>query len=258
MSRLKKQLFLLLTIGFMLSCKTKTLVQPTMVNHIADVQINYLQVNDETGMNDTEIEAMINPYREKLSAEMNEVIATLETTMYKGRPNSNMGNWLADLLHEEAEILTNQKIDFALQNYGGIRIGSVEKGDIKVMKVFEIMPFDNELVVMNLSGELIKKLCDRIAEYGGWPVSHGLKMGILDNESVNIMIGGKPFDESRNYTIALPDYVAGGGDKCFFLEDQAMQKTGMMIREVMIKNLKRKTSEGKTIQASNEKRLIIQ
>ena len=120
------------------------------------------------------------------------------------------------------------------------------------------MPFDNELLVMTISGDLIQQLCNRMAESGGWPISYGLKMEVLDNVAVKVIIGDQPLDLSQNYTIALPDYIAEGGGKCFFLENLEKEKTGLMIREVMIKNLKRKTAEGKTIQPSKDKRTIIQ
>ena len=83
-------------------------------------------------------------------------------------------------------------------NYGGIRINSVTDGDLTLGKVYEIMPFENALVVMDLNGDQVKLLLDRIAAYGGWPVSEGLNFEIADSTATNIVIQNKPWNTKGN------------------------------------------------------------
>ncbi len=241
------------------ACKTTKTILPAETDgyHISDVDGEFIMFDPQLKEVDQSIESMISPYRAEVEGEMNEVLGILNEKMFKARPSSSLGNWLADILHEEAERLNKEKVAFALQNYGGIRIPSVEAGEITTQRVFEIMPFDNELVTLELTGEAVLKLLGKVAEYGGWPSSYGLKMDISNSKPLNIFIHGEAFDLSQKYTVALPDYIANGGDKCFFLQDFEQKKTGFMIREVMIQNLRTKKEKGQSIDGSKEERIKV-
>ncbi len=239
-----------------IGCKTQKNALLQKSHYISDVEGSYVFVNSDVQEEDAKIKAMIAPYADEMSEEMNEVLGTVENAMYKGRPSSSLGNWLTDILKVEAELINNVKVDFALQNYGGIRVGSVEPGPMTVSKVFEIMPFDNELVTLKAKGSIVMELCSRIAEKGGWPASDGLKMSISNNKAIDVMVNGKPLNMNQEYVIALPDYIANGGDNCFFLADLEITSTKKMIRDIMITHLRRNNAEGKPIRASEEKRVI--
>ena len=147
---------------------------------------------------DKSIDHIISPYRNELGKTMNEVIAINDKKLVKRKPNSSLGNWFADVLHKASESVTSTKVDFALQNYGGLRIPALPKGEITVGTIYELMPFDNILIVVKVDGMTTQKLLDRVAVYGGWPQSHGLKFKIDDNQAKDIMINGEPFDQSKN------------------------------------------------------------
>ena len=102
------------------------------------------------------------------------------------------------------------------------------------------MPFENQLVVMDLNGVQVKQLLDRIATYGGWPVSEGLQFEIRDSAAINILIQGAPWKPEGSYRIGLPDYVANGGDDCDFLKPLPRVNSGLLIRDLLISDVKRK------------------
>ena len=197
--------FLLLSVLFIIAfggCK---------VLYVSDADVEYKTVSEESAKEDAEVESLIAPYREDLESSMNKVIGTLEVDLVKERPESNMGNWLVDIFYDEADAVSTEKLDFAVLNQGGLRLSSLTKGPILRGEIFELIPFDNVVSVIEASGAEVMLFLDHIAKGRGWPVSHQLKMEIKDGKAINVAISDQAVDLSRTYRFAVPDYVAGGG-----------------------------------------------
>lgn len=186
---------------------------------------------------DTLIEHNIEPYRESLENTMNGVIATATKNMSKAKPESTLGNLLANATFEIAQKHSNKNIDVAIINYGGIRVPSINKGAVTLGNVYEIMPFDNYLVTLEISGATLQELCNVIAEKGGWPIA-GMQFTIKNSEATNIKIGGKNIDSSSIYNIALSDYLAGGGDNLAMLKDITFENTNILLRDAFVEYFK--------------------
>lgn len=206
---------------------------------------------------DPEIKALIKPYKQELDAEMNEVIGRVESELTKARPESSLGNFLADLLVQKASECTGRQIDFAAQNYGGIRVPAVGKGDITRGKVYEIMPFENMLSVLEVKGDIVNQLIQKMAGSGGWPISQEVSFTIQDDQAGNIKIHGESLDMNKMYTMALPDYVANGGDNCDFLIDQTRLDCGLSIRDAIIKHIIELTQKGETVNSEMTGRITL-
>jgi 5'-nucleotidase/UDP-sugar diphosphatase len=109
-------------------------------------------------------------------------------------------------------------VDFAVQNGGGIR-SDLPEGPITKRRIYDILPFDNTVVVLKMKGSQIFQLFDHIAAVpigrGGFPqVSEGVQFTINyhNQRCENVTIGGKPVDPEKVYSIATNSYLAGGGD----------------------------------------------
>jgi 2',3'-cyclic-nucleotide 2'-phosphodiesterase (5'-nucleotidase family) len=206
---------------------------------------------------DSVIEKEIQPYRDGMSGKMNEVIATSEIALTKGQPESLLGNLFSDACLEVANEIyyasTYSKADFAFFNNGGLR-AEIPKGSITRGNVFELMPFENELVVISLGGNDVKKIIEYMASKDGVPVSN-LRFGIREKMPVDIMINGQPFDSTKSYKAVTSDYLANGGDQYFFLADLKREYLNLKIRDVMIQYFQQKSKEGKAITASLDKRI---
>ncbi len=220
--------FLCLSLLSTLGCKS--------VQHLSSVQTQNIRT-DQTIPKDASIESIIKPYRTEMAAEMDEVLGHLEEDLVKGRPNSNMGNWFCDILYDEANKMFFEEVDFALQNYGGLRLSSLPKGPLTKGEIFQLMPFDNTLVVLVMEGKVMKRLLDALASKGGWPISKGLSFKISGDKATDIMIQDKPFDINSSYRVAVPDYVANGGDQASFLKTLPQEESGVFIREILIAHL---------------------
>jgi len=224
--------------------------------HLVDLDYHRLDLESEFAA-DPDIEQIIAPYKLTLGNEMDEIIGQNESALRKQKPNSFLGNWFADVLHKASEEMLNQEVDFAAQNYGGLRIPTLPKGDISVGKIYELMPFDNLLILVEADGQATKKLIDRIADYGGWPISSGLSFDLdQDRKASNIMIKGEVLDLNRTYKIMLPDYIANGGDDCEFLKNQKQENTGVFVRDAVINYLKQFASD-RNIEVDKTKRIIV-
>jgi len=191
---------------------------------------------------DQEIEKMLRPYRSQLEVEMNEVLGIAKDRLSMGRPESTLGNWFADTQLKASEEKLGKHIDFAISNSGGIRIPEIPKGQVTRGKIFELMPFDNMLVIMELSGEKTLELVNHIALSDGWPVSKELRFRInKEGKAEEISINGEPLDLNKKYVVSLSDYVANGGSDCSFLIGLPFENTGILIRDALIEQTKKDT-----------------
>ena len=116
------------------------------------------------GEADSTLNALISDYRGQLEAEMNTVIGTIAQPLTLQKPESSLGNWMADVLWEKATYYSKRPIDFALQNYGGIRISELPAGPLTRGKIYELMPFDNQLVVLDLPGNIVDTLIQHMTK----------------------------------------------------------------------------------------------
>ena len=225
------------------------------INHVASVEPQvYTFVR---GAGDQEMNQIIDPYKTQLEKDMNQVIGFATRSLTKHQPESTLGNWIADIIYQKGCDYYEQSIDMAFQNYGGIRIQDLPDGAITKSHIFELMPFDNMLVILEVDAENLIKLFNRIAAYGGWPVSRQVKFEIKNGHPENIRINNQPIDKNRIYKVGLPDYIANGGDKCFFLKDLKRTTLNIMVRDAIIEYVVEETKRGNSLNAKLEGRIRL-
>lgn len=224
--------------------------------HIADVQPNSYRVTKAVDASaEEDIRALISPYKEQLDAEMNQVLGRLTHPLEKAKPESTLGNWMCDMLHKKSEDYYQKPIDFTTVNYGGIRLSSLPAGDLTVRTIFELMPFDNQLVVLRVDSAIVHQLFERMAANGGWPISQQVSYRIVDQQPQDIRIKGQPLQGNRTYYISISDFIANGGGRCFFLRDQPRDALGKQVREGMIDYLREETAAGRAYSAAVDGRV---
>lgn len=232
-----------------------TLVSCGKVYHIAKVENRNYRIERASFPVDVKVAAMLEPYRLKLVETMNEVIAVNDTELVKGKPSSTMTNWFTDVVFDETQKLVADSLDFAIQNYGGIRLNLLNAGNITVGTIYEVMPFDNIAYVMELKGSVVQELFDRMAQSGGWPVSRNVSFDIAYGKAKNIKIKGQPLDENKIYQAVIPDYIAIGGDNMDMLKNCKTYNTQMFIRDLLINNLREQHARGLHIHPDNTARI---
>jgi 2',3'-cyclic-nucleotide 2'-phosphodiesterase (5'-nucleotidase family) len=189
-------------------------------------------------------------YRDSINKSMNEVVGKLGGSLEKKQPSGSLNNFMADALLRMAKEKINPKANVSLVNYGGIRLNQLPAGNITRGKIFELMPFDNYLIVQEMKGDVLQSLLNLAAEKGGWAVA-GVSFHIQNKKAVNVLIEGKPLSASATYYIANSDYIANGGDNAHMLKTIPQQNIGYLMRDAIIDYVK----AAKTISVNDEKRI---
>jgi len=218
-----------------------------------------IPVSQENSAVDSAIIELYQPYKDILDKDMNRVISVAEVSMEKDKPESLLTNFLGDLLLKQAAVVAENKgLDFvpdvAFFNYGGIRT-SIPQGEITVGKVFELMPFENKLVFVKLTGRKMKAFLDYVAAHGGDSLG-GVRFTISNDKATKITIGGKTFDPEKSYWLATNDYVAAGGDGLSMFENsERFIDSDKLIRGVIIDYLEWMQAQDKMITAKLDGRI---
>jgi len=226
--------------------------------HMASVETKYLTITSATDpVADAAMTAMIEPYKRQLDDRMHEVIADLGVELVKAKPEGTMGNWTADaLLHWLQR--NDYAPDLTILNYGGQRLPSLQPGPLTIGELYELSPFDNMLVVVEVPGPQMDTLLQHIAGAGGWPISEGARMVISRGKLGSFSLNGTPIDRARTYRIGMPDYVANGGDGTKVLTRLRQIDTGALVRDVLIEESKRAAAAGQSITPAVEGRTIVE
>jgi len=183
------------------------------------LEIEYHNSDISTTKLDTSIWNIIAPYKEILDTDMNEVLCYAKTDLKKGQPESLLGNWTTDICLEEAQDLFQDTIDMVLFNNGGLR-ANLSEGDITMRDIYQLMPFENELVVLSLSLDDVGDLMNYLNYTGGQPSAFSEWFKI---------------DELPFYVLTT-DYLANGGDKMRFFNNKHQNVLGVKMRDAIIQH----------------------
>lgn len=233
------------------ACKTSS-----RIDHIESA--NYPLNKPGYTTEDSSLLSIVSPYRMQVDSALNTVIAESEVAMDKNQPEGLLGNFVADIALEETKkyyrASASAEVDFCFLNNGGLR-STLPKGKITKRNIFELMPFDNELVIVTMSGIALQQLFSFIAQKGGVPVS-GLHMKVSAGTASEIVINNNPFDTLKTYRFVTSDYLANGGDNLKLMQEaEKKEKTGIILRDAIINNITEKNNKGIVITAKLEGRI---
>jgi len=201
---MRKSLLFILLSALLCSCGHRTV-------HVTSCTTEAIAVDASSdGIQDALYLHQLAPVKEALECEMNVPVGYAAEELWVGAPECPMLNWATDALWEAAKKAYDGRVDIAIVNMGGMRC-AWPAGPITRGNVFELMPFDNRLVVLTLKGEDILSLCESFAHYGGQGVA-GMRVKIVDGRVGQVLIGDKTLDTKARYTVATSDYLSGGAD----------------------------------------------
>ena len=231
---------ILLTFNLIISCKSTSSYQTTKIEG------KKIGVTNEKGENEA-IVNYVKPYSDNINKDLNSVLAYCPETQdkSKGTWQSNIGNLLAEITFKLGNPVfqkrENKTIDVCLLNHGGIR-AVIPKGDVTTRTAFEVMPFENSLIIVGLTGKEIKTLAEYIIKEKKPHPLYGMKIYIDKNTfAINkIEINDKPLDENQFYYVGTSDYLANGGDNMtFFKESKIKFDMEYKLRNMMIDYFKK-------------------
>ncbi|MEZ4838569.1 5'-nucleotidase C-terminal domain-containing protein [Flavobacterium sp.] len=214
-----------------------------------------------TSAAETEIENFIKPYREHINKDLDSVLAFCPETLdkSKGEWQTNIGNFLADVCLSESNTVFSTRygktVDICLLNHGGIR-SIIPKGNVSTRTAFEVMPFENNIVVAALKGSQIMEMIHYlITEKKPHPLS-GILVTLDSNKNVkSVTVNGQELNFEKVYYVATSDYLVNGGDNMlFFQKNIKLFELDYKIRTLLIDYFK----SVDIIEASTLPRIIVE
>ena len=234
---------------------TTLVLSCTSVQHISKMNVSYDVPSTQTSAATDTIQEMIEPYKSQLDDKMNQVIANVGTELSKKQPESTLGNWTSDALMAGIK-RQGLSADFAVCNYGGMRVPVITIGPLTMGELYELSPFDNEIMIVDVPGNIVDSLFQHIAERNGWPVSGNIRMTMKDGKMLTCLINGKTIDPNTMYKVVTPDYVANGGDDARFMVGLKRMQTGFLQRDLIIQYAAETARMGNDINVTLEGRIV--
>lgn len=213
---------------------------------------------DESIKDDPAVEAVIAPYAAKVRT-LDETVGKLSGELKKGGMGAgSLGNFVADALRSRAQAKLGKPVLLAVTNGGGLRKNQIGEGDLKASDIYELLPFENALVSLDLTGEQLLRflkiaVAHRDAQSGAritYRTSDkkeselvGVKLGDRNNE--------KEIDPAAVYTIVTIDYlVERGGDYSILKEAKNIHPLGLTMRDAVLDYVRAETAAGRPIKAT--------
>ena len=197
---------------------------------------------------DLKVNKIISEYKYGIDSAMNEVLCYSEIEMKKGKPESLLGNFVSDLCLEQF----SNEADICIMNNGGLR-NILPKGNITKGDIYKLMPFENELVVLELTNDEFRELINYLILRNGEPFS-GMEVKVFADLNYTYKFNNNfTFQNNKKLKILTSDYLANGGDDMFFFKKKTQKKLNIKLRDVIIKYCKLK----QIINSKTDERLIF-
>lgn len=207
--------------------------------------------------NDSLSTLLISVYKTPIDARMNEVIAFNDSVLTREGSESTLANFILQAVDYYAKTnLTGETNSVAVVNRGGLR-ANLPKGEITVRNIFELMPFDNAIVILTIKGDQLKEAANSFCDNGKL-FSNSLSFYCDKKNAINLKFRNENWSETTNYSIVTTDYLANGGDNCtFFLNPVKSQVTGAKLRDVIIDYCRYLTKNNKHILPYKDGRITV-
>ena len=195
---------------------------------------------------DSTIYKIILPYQAKIDFQMDRLLCYTKNDLIKGMPEGNLGNLICDLSLETSK----QKADMCIMNNGGLR-SIILKGQITERDIFKVMPFENELVVLNLHKDEFYQMLKYVTKRGGEPLG-GIKV-VQSKDTIRYTLNNKVSIYKDSISVLTTDYLANGGDKMNFFKNKVQKKLNIKLRDAIINYCKKQD----TLNIILDQRIII-
>ncbi len=193
--------------------------------HVYEIKPNKQQV-----FFDTTVSELLSLYNDSLKIKTEEIVIENEFPLSKSLPESTLGNWVTDAaLHIAGK---NKRIDACIINYGSIGKDYIPPGPVRRKDFYELIPYENKLVLVSVSGSLLKTICDSIAQINGIPVA-GISFVIDSGKATKIKVKNQEVNDYLLYTILVNDYLLSNRTFAPLIGKMNFQSTGISLRNAL-------------------------
>lgn len=173
-------------------------------------------------------------------------------------PDLPLGNMVADALLAKGSDYFGVPIDFAITNYGGIRVPMPE-GAVTLDDIESMFPFKNYMCYAKVRGNNLQRLLEQLAKTPAFQAVGGCKVKVKAHELVEAEVGGQPIDPEKLYNVATIDFLLSGGDQIAIgalAEDVVL--TSVLIRDVMLEYVQKTEAAGKVLDGKKDGRVVME
>jgi 5'-nucleotidase/UDP-sugar diphosphatase len=216
-------------------------------------ELDILPIFADEGEGDAAAAALVARHQEAVAPILDEVLgeAAMELDRVLGQ-ESRLGNLLTDVIRETFDV------ELVFQNMLGVR-RPIDAGPIRYGEVFDALPFDNTVVLLKLSGVEVDALLEQAGRRQRFLYVSGLRyvldLNAPEGERVEIEGG---LDAQREYTVAVNDFLAEGGDGLTLLKEQGgYRNTGRLLRDVLADAIRAETAAGRAVKAEHDGRIRV-
>ena len=217
---------------------------------------------DASIKDDPAVDQMLAVYGPKVRA-LDVVIGKLKGELRKGGYGAgSLGNFVADGMRAQGSMKLGKPVDLAIMNGGGLRRNTISEGELRARDIFELLPFENALVTLDLTGEQVLKILGVVVS--GREAQSGARITYITKADKSAALeaaklGNKEIDPKATYTIVTIDYIVNvGGDRYAVLrEGKNLRPLGITVRDALMDYVKAETAAGRDIKPNLDERFVL-
>jgi 2',3'-cyclic-nucleotide 2'-phosphodiesterase (5'-nucleotidase family) len=206
------------------------------------------------GPQDSAWTARVSHWNADVSSIAAQPIGSSGVALHRRTPESTIGDMICDAMRADA------KVDIAMQNPGGMR-ADMDQGPISRGEVYAVMPFDNTIVIVELTGAQVKQALEqslrgnRVTQVSG--VRYVLEPSTQSRWALKsvTLADGSAIDDAKTYTVAVNNFMASGGDQYNVLAAAKATDTGRLIRDAMESYIRAQCANGKSLDVPGDGRI---
>ena len=232
----------------------------------ADVRARATETEvDSSISDDPAVDKLLTVYSPKVR-ELDVVIGKLKGELRKsGTGAGSLGNFVTDGMRWQAILKSGKPVTLALMNGGGLRRQNISEGELRKRDIFELLPFENALITVELTGDQLKTLLNMIltsneAQSGARIVYETNADKKNEAESIKLREPGgeQEIDPNKTYTIVTIDYLysVGGPRYGILKEGKNMTALGITLRDAIMNYVMSETATGRDIKANLDGRFV--
>jgi 2',3'-cyclic-nucleotide 2'-phosphodiesterase (5'-nucleotidase family) len=219
---------------------------------------------DSSIADDPAVEKVIAPYAEKVKA-LSVVVGTVDGVLKKGTVGAgNLGQFVTDAMLSQAKERGSNNIALAIINAGGLRKNEIAAGQLRASDIFELLPFENALITIELSGAQLAKITQSLVRDS----QAGARIQFRWNEQNRTEVSGAKLvdaegrehalDNNATYTIVTIDYLYNlkSGTYALLQEGKNKRELGITLREAVMNYVKEETAAGRSIKSRTDDRYL--
>lgn len=223
-----------------------------------------LNAIDASVPDDAGVEKMLAPYSSKVR-ELSKVIGQLEGDLSKtGVGAGTLGNFVTDGIKAQAEAKLGKPVSLAFVNAGGLRKNVIAAGDLRASDIFELLPFENALVALEMTGVQLAKLLEivpRDAQAGArihFKWNDRNRPEFISAKLVDEKGQEQEIDPKKVYTVITIDYLVrlGSGSYAILQEAKSNKPLNITLRDAILDYVKSETAAGRPIRSVVDNRFV--